>query len=60
MFPSYRNHSVVLLCKSADWFFMMGTMVVKGLSNLINYGFLMISGRVRLIRFNVVVMVFSY
>ena len=50
MFPSYRNQSIVLLCKSTDWFFMMGTMVVKGLSNLINYGFLMISGGVGIIK----------
>ena len=34
MFPSYRNQSVDLFCKSADWFLydMMGTLVVKGLN----------------------------
>ena len=34
MFPSYRNQSVDLQSKSTDWFFMMGTLVVKGLSEL--------------------------
>ena len=31
MFPSYRNQSVDLLSKSTDWFYVMGTLVVKGL-----------------------------
>ena len=34
IFPSYRNQSVGLPCKSADWFlyfYMMGTLVVKEL-----------------------------
>ena len=35
MFPSYRNHSVDLLCKSTG-FYMMGTMAVKGLNYYIS------------------------
>ena len=36
MFPSYRNQSVDLLCKSTDWFlYIMGTLVVKKL--ILNY-----------------------
>ena len=34
IFPSYRNQSVGLACKSTDWFlyfYMMGTLVVKEL-----------------------------
>ena len=34
IFPSYRNQSVGLPCKSADWFlyfYMMGTLVVQEL-----------------------------
>ena len=34
MFPSYRNQSVDLQSKSTDWFYMMGTLAVKGLSQL--------------------------
>ena len=32
MFPSYRNQSVDLLRKSMTRFYMMGTLIVKGLS----------------------------
>ena len=31
MFPSYRNQSVDLLCKSTNWFLYDGNLVVKGL-----------------------------
>ena len=34
MFPSYRNDSVNLLCKSSDCFYMMGTLVIKGLKEI--------------------------
>ena len=34
MFPSYRNQSVDLLCKSTDWFLYMGTLAVKGLKKV--------------------------
>ena len=36
MFPSYRNQSVDLLCKSTDWFLYDRTLAVKGLNKFID------------------------
>ena len=39
MFQSYRNESLDLQSKSSDGFYMMGTLVVKGLKKIYwNYG----------------------
>ena len=35
MFPSYRNQSVDLLCKSTDWFLYNGNIGRKGLRQLV-------------------------